>query len=234
MRVREPSTVSGYFSNLKQAARRVRNGNQKSPLSVYSSLNSSLLVKVHNTRQWGEFSGNYSMEERAHFSVLTFRDLRAEVRSIMYMNIISKIKPPLRKKPYIFESTARWVGAARQFLVLRQEILKSIGKGRHLEIQYEEWHGQSEERQLNVIRRLASGLGWPFTEADIRLALIEVSRLKPPPSNCLLIHPVTQLHNNHILTPVRHERINRAVKAGYQAIEQDPICRAFLKSANYL
>lgn len=232
LRHRDPNSVAGYAWVMKAEADKV--SQNLSSLDVYQSLNTTVLVKIRSIGDWHKFSGGRPIDQTVDITVLTHRDLRSEVRSIAFMSHISQLKAPLRESPYIFENANRWMLAARRMLDTRQGIIDSAGDLDYLDVRYELWHGQSEEQQLRTVRALADKLDWKFTEADLRMTLTEATRLSPPPSTALLVHPVSQLQGNLMLMSVKDPRIEQAIRAGYKAIEEDPRCLAFLKRMGYL
>lgn len=229
LRQRDPNTVSGYVTDLK----RMGGGRGNSSLEAYRALNTTVLVKTHGPVDWERFTGGRSLASSADLTVLTRRDLRDEARSLIFMEQISHIRRPLRERPYAFEDPAHWVMVARTFVYARRATFKSVGRGRFVDVPYEKWNGETERLQIRWVRKLAKAMDWEFSEDEMRAALHETKRLRPPAYGAMP-HPVTQLHGNHVTKPIHHPRIENAVKEGYKAIAKDTLCRMFLRRFRYL
>jgi len=239
MRIRDPNSIAGWFEDLEGIWKSQNRHNYDdigiSWLEAYKSFGTSLLIKVHDPRSFEKFSKGYSLSDRANLTVLTYRDLRAEVKSWMYQRYNGSIHSgDIENTP--FADPAEWVKVSRRVLLKRNLTLASVGTGSQLlDIKYEDWSKKSDEIQMNTVRKMANALQWDFTEEEMKDALMEEKRIiSPSDSSYLSYNPVTGLHPSHGTVNSEEPAILKALEIGYEAIENDSISGEFLQQNGYM
>lgn len=238
MRKRDPNTVAGWYADLIAIWKNHKTGkydNMKQTwLQAYSSLNTSLLLKMHGPGPFKLFSRGGKLGDLADLTVITHRDLRTEVRSWVYQNWNTSVHSGnIAGTP--FSDPGQWVRVAEHILKERASTLKSIGDGRYLDIRYEDWVGKGIDTQVQVLRKLADELGWVFTEDDLRETAIEAERLEPPANGALLMYnPVNKLHPGHTRVDSENPEFKLALARGFEAITHDEACNEFLREKMYI
>lgn len=238
MRKRDPNTIAGWYADLIAIWKNHKTAKydhmKESWLEAYKSLNTSLLLKMHGPGPFKLLSRGGKLGKMADLTVITHRDLRTEVRSWVYQNWNSSIHSGgIAKTP--FGDPQQWVRVAQHVLNERTQTMRSIGTGKYLDIRYEEWMGKSVNVQIDVIRTLAKGLDWHFTEQQLRDVLFEAERLQPPANGAILMYnPVNKLHSGHTRVDANDPQFQQVLERGYQAILDDFACNEFLRKMNYV
>lgn len=237
LRMRDPNTVAGWYADLiaiwKNHKTHKYDNMKESWLEAYQSLGTSLLIKTHGPGAFRSFSRGLPLSS-VHLTVLTHRDLRTEVRSWVYQNWNSSIHAGhIGDTP--FADSSQWVHVAHRILDERNSTLASIGKGSYLDIRYEDWSQKGDDAQLHIVRAIADRLEWPFTDEELLAAIFEVKRIIPPADGArLMYNPISKLHPGHTRIDTKEPKFLDALKAGFEAIEQDPLCSDFLVKQGYL
>lgn len=237
MRIRDPNSIAGWYADLIaiwKNHKTHRYDNMKiSWLDAYKSLNTSLVIKTHGPGAFKAFSRGKSLGEGADVTLLTHRDLRTEVRSWVYQNWNNSIHAGnIAHTP--FADAAAWTRVAAHILRERNMTMESVGKGRYLDIRYEDWNRKGMQAQLQIVQKIAAELEWDFTARELRQAVIEASRIHPPAYDTVLMYnPVSKLHPGHERVDASDLKFQKALKAGYKAIEKDVDGGAFLRQQGY-
>lgn len=238
LRMRDPNSVSGWYADLIAIWKNHKTGRydhmSESWLSVYKSLNTSLLLKMHGPGPFKSFSKGSRLEAGSDLTVITHRDLRTEVRSWVYQNWNGSIHAgDITNTP--FGNPADWVRVAHHILRERKATLNSIGRGNFLDIRYEDWNGKSVNTQVAVVEKLARELRWNYTKGELLAAVVEAARLEPPANDAkLMYNPVNKLHPGHVRVDSSNSAFQAALQRGYRAIETDAETSAFLRLKKYL
>lgn len=238
LRMRDPNSIAGWYADLMAIWRNHKthryDNMQESWLEAYQSLGTSLLIKTHGPGAFRSFSRGRSLGVGADLTVLTHRDLRTEVRSWVYQNWNNSIHTG-RIADTPFGDPAQWVRVAQKILHERNSTLNSIGTGNYIDIRYEDWGQKGSDAQLPIVRALADKLEWTFTDEELRSAILEAKRIFPPADGArLMYNPVSKLHPGHTRIDANNPDFVEALRAGYEAIEQDEITGDFLRSEGYM
>lgn len=239
MRIRDPNSIAGWYADLQAIWKNHKTHKYDnmdiSWLEAYKSLGTSILIKMHGPGAFKGFSRGYSLSTGANLTVLTHRDLRTEVRSWVYQNWNSSIHSgEIAKTPFI--DPAQWVKIAHRILHERNSTLSSAGTGCQLiDIKYEDWNHKSAEIQLGIVQQLADALQWDFTTQELKDAVLEAKRIRPPHDAArLMYNPVSKLHPGHTRINSEDPAFVQALELGYKAIEEDPISGGFLRENGYM
>lgn len=230
MRIRDPNTVASSNWMLQKLVPENGSLTDYDRIALLRTMGTSILVKVHTAHQYYEFAGpankrKFSQEVDLLFT--GYRDLRDETVSAFKMFAHNRTQ---------WESESKWAEQCAALIRRRNSLILEAGDVVPVvDSRYEDWRDGDESAVLILIRQLAAGIPWNYTEHDYRNVLREALRMRVPTGGEQGNR--VEWHVSNLMSP-RHisaEHLNEAfIAKGVHAIESEPVCRGWLKEHKYM
>lgn len=214
-------------------------------------MGTSVLVKLHRVADWHAFLGGRDeggMAGRVDAVFVSHRDLREVTRSIRDMGWgtyvsereLGKDDFCKRKgnerylRPEEYGRTENWVMQARAEIKCRQVLLEAAGAALRMDLRAEDVGKMEFGEVVGTLRQMGEYLDYDFSESELRMAAVELGRLRVPPceGGGMTLNPVTHLHRGHMKGEGIEE--DEVVRLGMKAIGSDTVCRKWLISHHYV